>query len=332
MKELQAIARHLCASKTGSVLATLVAVEGSSYRRPGARMLVPEGNARIGSISGGCLEEDLIEHAKRVAASGRPKLVLYDTAAENDLVWGVGMGCHGVVKVLLEPLPPQPAWASAVAGNMRAGRPTRLEVAWEGPPELLGTRLSASQGDGEPAARKGVFMDRIKPPTELAVFGAGDDARPLARLAAELGWSVTVADPRRAMATKARFPGASALVLGPAEELVARAAPRPGSLAVVMTHRYRDDVPLLRHLLPLPLAYVGLLGPRLRVDRILGDLERDGLAVTPAMRAKLRAPVGLDLGSEGPEAVALSIVAEMSAVLAGRDARPLKDRTLPIHA
>jgi xanthine/CO dehydrogenase XdhC/CoxF family maturation factor len=151
-------------------------------------------------------------------------------------------------------------------------------------------------------------------------------------MAAGLGWSVIVADPRRAMATKARFPEASGLVLGPAEELVARAAPRPGSLAVVMTHRYREDVPLLRGLLPLPLAYLGLLGPKARADRILAEMAKDGFSVTERMREALHAPVGLDLGSEGPEAVALSIIAEMSAVLAGRDARPLRERTLPIHA
>jgi len=330
MKELQAIVRHLCASGSASVLATLVSVEGSSYRRAGARMLVAEGEGRMGAISGGCLEEDLLEHAKRVAASGRPELVLYDTSAENDLVWGVGLGCHGVVRVLLEPLAPRPAWAAAVAQNMRAGRPTPLEVVWRGPPQSLGTRLRP--GSGAAAPEEGVFHETVEPPTALAIFGAGDDAMPLCRMAAELGWSVTVADPRRSMASAARFPGAAGLVLGPAEDLVARAAPRTGSLAVVMTHRYREDVPLLRQLLPLPLAYLGLLGPRLRAERILGDLARDGFGVTEQMRSMLHAPVGLDLGSEGPEAVALSILAEMSAALAGRDARPLRERTLPIHA
>lgn len=329
MKEMQAIVGHLCASRQASILATLISVEGSSYRRPGARMLLAPDLPRIGAISGGCLEEDLIEHARRVGQTGRPKLVLYDTTTENDLAWGVGLGCHGVVKVLLEALPPNPAWAAAVAENMRQHRPTRLEVVWQGPEGSLGTRLAA--GDG-PTAAQGTFCDTIEPPTALAIFGAGDDARPLARMAIELGWSVTVADPRGAMATHARFPGVSALALGPAEELVARAAPQPGSLAVVMTHRYREDVPLIRDLLPLPLAYLGLLGPRLRADRILREVEAGGLSVTPQMRSMLRAPVGLDLGSEGPEAVALSILAEMSAALAGRDARPLRERTLPIHA
>ncbi|HXN35966.1 MAG TPA: XdhC family protein, partial [Opitutaceae bacterium] len=157
-------------------------------------------------------------------------------------------------------------------------------------------------------------------------------AKPLCRIAAELGWSVTVADPRPQMAPQARFPGAAGLVLGPADELVARTAPAPGSLAVVMTHHYVHDLPLLRHLLPLPLAYLGLLGPRARAERLLSDISGGGPVITDAMRSRLHAPVGLDLGSDSPEEVALSIIAEMRASLSGRDARPLRDRSLPIHA
>jgi xanthine dehydrogenase accessory factor len=330
MKELQAIVGHLNLAGTGGVMATLVTVEGSSYRRPGARMLVADGRVRIGSISGGCLEEDLIERSRRVSATGRAELVVYDTLAENDLLWGVGLGCHGVVRILLEPVPARPEWAAALDENFRAGRPTDLAVVWENPGGPVGTGLR-----GAPAARAAgtrVFDDRIEPPTALAIFGAGDDAQPLARLARELGWRVTVADPRPAMPTEARFPGVSGLVLGPAEELVARAAPAPGSLAVVMTHHYRHDRPLLRHLLPLPLAYLGLLGPKARAERILSDIAGEGLDITPAMRSRLRAPVGLDLGADAPEEVALSVIAEMKAVLAGREGGPLRDRTLPIHA
>lgn len=319
---------HLCRSEARSVLATLAAVEGSSYRRPGARMLVTAGRARIGSISGGCLEEDLIERSARVAASGRAELVVYDTTAENDVVWGVGLGCHGVVRILLEALPVRPAWACAVADNLRAGRATDLAVVWQDPRVPLGTRL----GDTATAGLPCVFRERVEPPTSLAIFGAGDDARPLARMALELGWRVTVADPRPAMLTEARFPAVFALVLGPADELVARAAPLPGSLAVVMTHHYRHDLPLMSHLLPLPLAYLGLLGPKRRSERILAELAARGLNVTAEMLARLRAPVGLDLGADAPEGVALSIIAEMTAVLSGRDGRPLRERDRPIHA
>jgi xanthine/CO dehydrogenase XdhC/CoxF family maturation factor len=332
MNAWQGIVGRLVAAGEGCVLATLVAVEGSSYRRPGARMLISAGGERIGSVSGGCLEEDLVERSGRVRASGRPELVVYDTTAENDLVWGVGLGCHGVVRILLEPFAARPDWAVAAAENLRMGRSTELAVAWGDEAAPLGTGLAGTAPATRLEGASGVFWDSIGPPTALAIFGAGDDARPLCRIALELGWSVTVADPRPLMPTEARFPGASGLVLGPADELVARAAPAPGSLAVVMTHHYVHDLPLLRHLLPLPLAYLGLLGPRARAERLLADLAGAGLAVTPAMRSRLHAPVGLDLGAETPEEVALSIIAEMRARLSGRDAQPLRDRSLPIHA
>ncbi|HEY5079490.1 MAG TPA: XdhC family protein [Opitutaceae bacterium] len=328
MKELPLIAGRLAAADSQSVLATLVAAEGSSYRQPGARMLIEAGLPRMGSISGGCLEEDLLERARRVAASGRAELAVYDTTAADDLIWGVGLGCHGVVRVLLEPVGPRPRWAAVVAENLRARRATHLEVAWENTSGPLETRLAVARGDSVP----GVFRETVEAPASLSIFGAGDDAQPLAHLACGLGWSVTVADPRPAMPTEQRFPGAAGLVLGAAEELVARAAPQPGSLAVVMTHRYLHDLPLLRSLLPLPLAYLGLLGPRLRAERILADLAADGLEITPAMRSRLHAPVGLDLGADGSAEIAVSIVAEMAAAVARRDARPLRDRTLPIHA
>jgi len=332
MKELRDIVAHLCSSAGPSVLVTLTSVQGSSYRRPGARMLVTEGGARIGSISGGCLEEDLVERSRRVAARRQAEVVTYDTSAENDLVWGVGLGCHGVIKILLEPLPPRPRWTQALSRNLLEGRSTLLESTWDASAGTLGTRLFEGPNPGKAAAVPGIFLDQVNPAPALTIFGAGDDARPLAWIALELGWRVTLADPRPAMATPERFPGTFAQVLGPAEELVARASPPAGSLAIVMTHHYRHDVPLVRDLMPRPLAFLGLLGPRRRTERILADLERGGLLVTEAMRSRLHAPVGLDIGADAPEEVALSIVAEMTASLTGRDARPLKDRQLPIHA
>jgi xanthine/CO dehydrogenase XdhC/CoxF family maturation factor len=331
MKELQTIVRHLTSpdAKAG-VLATLVTVEGSSYRRPGARLVVTGAGERLGSISGGCLEEDVLARAHAVAASGRPELVVYDTSSENDLVWGVGLGCHGVVQVLLEKIPPRPAWAAELAANLAARRPTELAVVWRAADSaLLGTRLAAELPSAP--AEAGVFRDTVAPPVPLVVFGAGDDARPLVRLAKEIGWHVTVADPRPAFVTAVRFPEADALVAGPAAELVGRTAPGPDALAVVMTHHYVHDVPLLRALLARPLAYIGLLGPRKRSQKIISDLGADGFELTPAMRARLHAPVGLDLGAELPEEVALAILAEMKATLARRDARPLRERQRPIH-
>ena len=314
------------------MLATLVAVAGSSYRRPGARLIVTATGERIGSISGGCLEEDVLARAQTVATTGKPELVTYDTSSENDLVWGVGLGCHGVVRVLLESIPATPPpWVTTHAANLAARRPTPIAVVWRSSDSALqlGTRLAAELPP--PSADAAVFHETLTPPPSLLIFGAGDDAQPLAQLATPLGWSVTIADPRAAFASAGRFPSAARIVVAPAAELVARVAPERNALAVVMTHHYIHDVPLLRDLLPLNLPSVGLLRPKKRADRILADLARDGFTPSTAQRATLHAPVGLDLGAETPAEVALSILAEIRATLACRDARPLRDRTRPIH-
>jgi xanthine/CO dehydrogenase XdhC/CoxF family maturation factor len=330
MKDLPAIVAALLAPNAPpTVLATLVSISGSSYRRPGARLLVRTDGTRLGSISGGCLEEDVMARAAKVHATGRAETVVYDTTSENDLVWGVGLGCHGVVHVLLERVQPQPAWAHALAKNFRQHRPTALAVSYDDTAiESMGTRLAAP-GDCAESGRQ--FLDLIPPAPALTIFGAGDDAQPLARLAHELGWETTIADPRPAFATAARFPTAANLVVGRAEDLVARAAPPSDGLAVVMTHHYVHDRPILRDLLARPLAYLGLLGPKKRAEKILADLEATGTAIPPAQRARLHAPIGLDLGADAPEQVALSILAEMQAALTGRDARPLRERSRPIH-
>jgi len=330
MKELQAIVHALLApAPRAAALATLVAVRGSSYRRAGARLLALPDGSRVGSISGGCLEADVIARAERVLATGQAEAIVYDTTSENDLVWGVGLGCHGVVRVLLEKLPSRPPWAEVLARNFAARRATELTVIHAGDDATAwGTRLAAP-GDCPDPER--LLLETVAPPTAVTIFGAGDDAQPLARLAKELGWHVTIADPRPAFATAERFPTADALVVAPAEELVPRLAPDRASVAIVMTHHYVHDVPLVRALLPRPLAYLGLLGPRQRAEKILADLAAAGLVVTPDQRARLHAPVGLDLGADAPEQVALAIVAEIQAVLAARDARPLRLRTEPIH-
>jgi xanthine dehydrogenase accessory factor len=330
MKELQAIVRMLTGTSIAdAVLATLVTVEGSSYRRPGARILMLPDGTRVGSISGGCLEEDVIARSQIVRETGRADAVVYDTTSENDLVWGVGLGCHGVVRVLIEKLSPRPEWAIALADNFRARRPTALAVVHRGTDSAAqGTRLASPE---DSASDGSIFLNTIQPPTTLAIFGAGDDAQPLARLAKELGWHVTVADPRAAFAVEERFPQADARVVGPADSLVEKVNPDMSTLAVVMTHHYVHDVPLLRALLERPLAYLGLLGPRKRADRILADIAKAGSPAAAEAPDRLHAPVGLDLGADSPEQVALAIIAEMQATLGGRNARPLRERTSPIH-
>jgi len=330
MPELAAIADAL--GETGSlpaVLATLVRVEGSSYRRPGARLLLTADGRRIGAISGGCLEADLVERARGVRARGVAEVVIYDTTAENDLVWGVGLGCHGVVRVLLERIEAPPAWAAELRAAAGARRTVRLRVRHDGPDPLRwGTRLAAS-AEGAPAA--GEWEQPVPPPPALFILGAGEDAPPLATLAATLGWHVTVADPRPAFVTRERFPAATRVLAAPPEQLIPLLDPGPDALVVVMTHHYVHDRPLLGALLGRPLAYVGLLGPRRRAARILADLAATAPAAAAELGRRLRAPVGLDLGADGAEQVALAILAEMQAVLGGRDGRPLREREGPIH-
>lgn len=347
-------------------LATVAAVEGSSYRRPGARLVLTRDGRRSGSISGGCLEEDMILHLRQVMAEGAPRTLVYDTTRENDLVWGVGLGCNGRITLLLEALsapPPALEFAQAAGGRRRVGSVLATVYAAEDA-ALLGTRLAlAADGpsweDGLPAAwraalaeaagaaladersaprafprlegRPCVFFEYVPPPPRLAILGAGDDARPLARLARDFGWQVTVADPRPAFATPERFPEADEVLVLRPEEAAGRLACDRHTFAVIMTHHYVHDAPFLGALLPRDLAYLGLLGPRKRAERLLGELEAGGLAVTPAMRARLHAPVGLDLGGDTPEAVALSMLSEMQAVLHRRAAGPLRDRPGPIH-
>jgi xanthine dehydrogenase accessory factor len=319
------IARILAALDSAAgqpaALATLVKVEGSSYRRPGARLLLLPDDTRLGSISGGCLEEDVMDRARRVLASGQPELAVYDTTAENDLVWGVGLGCQGVVRILLERIPAaRPDWIATLRANLHARRDTALVV---GP---AGTRLA-----GEAAVADGNFHETIPAPPALLLCGAGDDARPLAQMAKATGWHVTVADARPAYANRERFPDADEVFAAPISELWAKLRFDARTFAVVMTHRYADDREFLRGLLPLDFAYLGQLGPRVRTERILGELQAGGLAITDAHLAKLHAPVGLDLGGTTPETVALAILAELEARLNGRTPGHLRDRPGPIH-
>ena len=360
MKELQSIL-HILNDNTRCVLATLVKVEGSSYRRVGARLLWRPDGLRIGSISGGCLEDDLIERAREVFKTGEPQVIVYDTTSENDLVWGVGLGCHGVVHVLVERISGRPRPWELLAEAWERREPASFGLLFGPHPQTRGL-LAASCASGESwqtervlgpevsqhasrcfasqqihycelATETGqvpVLWEYLPPPVRLLIFGAGNDAEPFSRLAKELGWRVVVVDPRAAYATRERFPLADEVVVLRPEGAVALPSD-PFTVAVVMTHHYRFDLPFLRSLLPRNLPYLGLLGPKKRADQILRDLAAEGMSLTDQMRASLHAPVGLDLGGSSPEAVALAILAEIHAILNSRDGRPLRERLQPIH-
>jgi len=315
-------------------LATIVATRGSTYRRAGARLLVPAEGEPIGNISGGCLEGDVARIGREVLSTGLPRTISFDLTADDDAVWGYGLGCNGSFELYVEPT----AGAVESARSLRAalsGEPTVLSTVIAGP--RIGARWSGTDGAAAAALRDAnprvaeaggerVFLEPMLPPPRLVVCSAGHDAIPLVRQAAELGWWVTVADVRRQLLTAERFPGAGEFVDADPQRAAEAVRPDSRTAVVLMSHNYLRDVAYLRSFLDAPLAYLGALGPRGRTEQMLAEIGR------PEAMERLHAPAGLDIGAEGPEEVARAIVAEILAVLRGRSGGPLRDRRGPIHA
>ena len=302
MRELRLIldrARELRQRGESAVLATVVAVEGSAYRREGARMLIEPDGALTGVLSGGCLERDLALRAAEVLATSVAGVATYDLRSPDEALWGLGLGCGGRITVLLEPLPARPDGPSPL---------DPLEaVARDRAPREIVTRL------GEEV----LLRETLAPPIRLLLAGAGRDGVPLARFADELGWETTVLDARPTAAAATRFTGLACFAGVRPDELAGAVTVDPWTAAVVMTHNYLDDLAWLAALLPTPAPYVGLLGPAARRDRLIADLAEQGLALDAPMRGRLHGPAGLDLGGRAPEQVALAIAAEIQAAMTG---------------
>lgn len=257
--------------------------------------------------------------------------MVYDTAQENDLVWGTGLGCQGEVKVFFERLPSlHAAWLERLRENFAQRRDTQLRIVYEArDARALGTRLPEGEWLGQGDLK---FVEEcIAAPPSIVIFGAGDDAMPLVEFAGNLGWHVAVLDTRAAYATRERFPQAHHVRALDADV----AANHPGidrrSHVIVMSHRYRSDLAFLRAVLPREIAYLGVLGPRQRTQRILEELASEGAALSTHLQERLYAPVGLDLGGASPETVALSIISELQAIQSGRTPGHLRDSQRPIH-
>ena len=370
MTELQrlllAYDRHRAEARP-CALATVVEVLGSAYRRPGARMLVTEDGELTGAISGGCLEGDARQRARQVIFRGQPAVVTYDTRDEDDPRHGLGPGCQGVVRILLEPLDfaepdnpmellrgfaqhPEPAVLATIfetdATGLRAAVGQRVLLSeasgLRGTPLLAApmaeaARATLAQGisrildietDAGPVR---ALLEVLVPPLRLVVYGAGNDAQPLVHLAASLGWHITVVDGRPNLATTARFPEAAAVRIVPVRELESQ-VPDPGGYYVLLSHNYAYDLAALQTLLPTAAPYIGLLGPRAKAARLLQELELTGTEASEIMRNRLRSPIGLDLGSETPEEIALAIVAEIQATRHQRNGRPLRERAGTVHS
>ncbi|MBD2720691.1 XdhC family protein [Hymenobacter armeniacus] len=370
MTELQrlllAYDRHRAAARP-CALATVVEVLGSAYRRPGARMLVTEDGELTGAISGGCLEGDARQRARRAIFQGEPALVTYDTRDEDDPRHGLGPGCQGVVRILLEPLDfnapdnpmellrgfaqhPEPAVLVTVfeadANGLRAAVGQRLLLSAGGvvrgtpllaAPLAQAAQATLTQGQSRvldvatDAGPVRALLEILTPPLRLVVYGAGNDAQPLVRLAASLGWQVSVVDGRPNLATAARFPEAAEVRVVPVRELETQ-QPDAAAYHVLLSHNYAYDLAALQTLLPTAAPYVGLLGPRAKAGRLLEELELSEAERRHVLGHRLHSPIGLSLGGETPEEIALAIVAEIQAVRNGRQPQHLRDTSASIHA
>lgn len=369
MKEFKAIQNaysKLDFSKNKSALATVVRVRGSSYRSPGARMLISDDGHWTGSISGGCLEGDALRKARKVIADQTPLCVTYDTREESNQNLGIGLGCNGMIDVLLEPLDPnadgnavrffeslngirQPVALATIfsgqgtgerllisnAGDVLQSTVTRHEIATvlhSNLLEVLTTGKSEAREFNTASAEISFFVELIQPAIRLTLFGGGFDARPVSDLAKTIGWEVTVTDECVAHIAPAFFPNADQLSLCHREAVDREISVDSFTACVLMSHNYEYDRDILRKLLSTDTPYIGILGPRKRFDRMLEEFAKEGIRLSDEDVHRIHSPVGMDIGAEAPDEIALAIVAEIQAKFSGRSGGYLKYRTGPIHA
>jgi xanthine dehydrogenase accessory factor len=334
-----------------AAVATVVRIEGSAYRRPGAKLLITDDGETLGGVSGGCLEADVREVAQEVMRSGVPSLRRYESRTEDDTLFGIGPGCDGMVEIFIQSAG-RGALRDLVAdlrAILRGNSPIVLVTVLDGPNP--GSTLAVDEADshgslGSPeanqrgaqlarssAVRPGVqtlgdrtvFVERLDPPRHLVVFGAGDDALPLVSYAAEAGFRVTVIDHRGAFLTAERFPAAYERIEARPEDEGVALPTGQGSLAVLMMHSLDHDRDWAGRVLRAGFGYVGLLGPRQRTQFILKSLSAEH-------DPRVFGPIGLDVAAEGPHQIAISILAELLVVVGSRSPRHLSERSAPIHA
>lgn len=332
-----------------AVLATVVDVQGSGYRQPGAKMLITETGETFGTVSGGCLEADLLERAKEVLKTNIPQVFVYDVAARENSVFSLNLGCRGIIRILLEPFSPEYARKLREVLEKRQNFVNAVVIKTSAP-ELIppGTRFYPDSTDefsqkifagvaGISAVSRSftetyqtekatleLFFEIIRPPLSLLIFGAGADAVPLFEIAKSLGWRVSIIDHRPAYASAERFPEADEILVVRPENVAASLMPDENTAAVVMTHNYESDKHLQKFLLRTKARYIGALGPKKRTEKLLAEIGA-------SWPENLYAPVGLDIGAETPEEIALAIVAEIQAVFSQRFGGFLRDKRTGIH-
>ncbi len=336
-----------------AALATVVQVRGSAYRHEGAKLLVAADGSTAGNVSGGCLELDVREVAQQVIASGTAEVRNYCSGTDQVSAWDLGVGCDGQVDVFIEPVTESrqreralldldaPFAVCTVIDSPEANEcRKRIVVTVAGGEGALtvtdfGRQVvavvqewigrGAASGLHEVAGRS-VFFDIFFPPPQLVVVSAGDDAQPLVRFALDLGFRVSVVDHRPGLLLPERFPGAR-LVRGDATVLTPRITIDENCYVIIMMHHFAHDTAYLGAIIPTRAAYIGMLGPRQRTERIMASIGAGASEDT-----RIHGPVGLDIGTDGAEQVALSVLAEIMAFRSGRGARSLRERRVPIHA
>jgi xanthine dehydrogenase accessory factor len=353
-------------------LATVVHVEGSSYRRPGARMLVTDDGQLTGAISGGCLEGDALRKALLAISQQKNKLVTYDTTDDNDTTLGVQLGCNGIVHILFEPIDPeQPNHPIALLKrisqkrqnavlvtlftlNSRTGKQpgtcflhleddrTSVTNLWD---DSFSNRMLAEAAQARniqdsffksfniQGQKLTGFIEYLKTPPSLVIAGAGNDTIPLMEMAHILGWNIIIVDGRAGHATQQRFPKAHQILVTRADDVLSYIQPDAQTFFVLMTHNYNYDLTLLKQLINIEdCVYIGTLGPKKKLERMYGDLLAQGIVVSENQKGKIFGPTGLDIGAETSEEIALSVLAEIKAVMAGKKGMPLREKSEPIHS
>ncbi|HEV8286117.1 MAG TPA: XdhC/CoxI family protein [Chitinophagaceae bacterium] len=351
-----------------TALATVVHVDGSSYRRPGARMLIREDGQLTGAISGGCLERDALQKALLVMMQQKCKLVTYDTNDEDDAKLGMGLGCNGIIQVLIEPVdisdqnnPIQ--FLKAIISKRQQNVLITLFSLQNKRDAQYGTCLLVSEdgmvsGDAPVLtdilitdAKKALvsknssfknyitennnltaFIELIKPSISIVIIGAGNDAMPLVKMADILGWETTVVDGRADYAKKERFSPACKVLVSKPENVLDKLTVDDQTVFLLMTHNYNYDLAMLRALLSRKVAYIGSLGPRKKLDRMIDELKEEGVSLNSERLSALYGPVGLDIGAETSEEIALSILAEIKAVFSSKSAQSLRTNSDVIHS
>ncbi len=346
-----------------TALATVVKVEGSSYRQPGARMLVTEDGELTGAISGGCLEGDALKKALLAIHQQQNKLITYDTSNDEDSDFGVQLGCNGIVHILFEFI--DAAENNAIDLLIRTAEERRDSVltclfSLERGRQQIGTVLFYSRNTIWPERHhfehltqdiKKAFENRasevksithentayealieyIPPAVSLVIAGAGNDVKPLVEIASALGWEITVAEGRVSHATEKRFPLAKTVKVVGAEDFLNEIVVDEHTFVVLMTHNYQYDLTVLKNMLSRQNRYIGVLGPKSKLNRMLGDLAKENVEVSGEQMQRVYGPVGLDIGAETSEEIALSVVAEIKAVLEGKKGNSLRYKKEKIH-